>query len=69
MRYNTQHLRETDRHTPAGFESAIPALDQPQTLTLDRSATEIGYTQIFVHFVVCLMTGPQPLPKRVLHRA
>jgi hypothetical protein len=27
---------------PAGFESAIPAGDRPQTLALDRSATETG---------------------------
>ena len=28
---------------PAGFEPATPASDRPQTLSLDRSATGIGY--------------------------
>ena len=27
---------------PAGFESAIPAIEPPQTYTLDHMATEIG---------------------------
>jgi hypothetical protein len=27
---------------PTGFETAIQANEQPQALTLDRSATEIG---------------------------
>jgi hypothetical protein len=39
---NTLHSQETDINSPAGFESAIPEWDQPQTHTLDREATEIG---------------------------
>ena len=31
---------------PAGFESASPASDRPQTLALDRSATDIGKDSI-----------------------
>ena len=27
---------------PAGFETAIPTSEQPQTHALDRAATEIG---------------------------
>ena len=34
---------------PAGFEPAIPASEQPQTLALDRPATGIGkYIHIFI---------------------
>jgi hypothetical protein len=29
---------------------------------------ENAYRFIFIHFVVCLTTGPQPLPKRVFRR-
>lgn len=24
--------------------------------------------KLFIHYIVCLGTGPQPLPQRVLHR-
>jgi hypothetical protein len=30
---------------PAGFESAIPARERPQTRTLDRVATGIGLAE------------------------
>ena len=35
-------LYNTNIMTPAGFETATPASDRPQTLALDRSATGIG---------------------------
>jgi len=31
----------TDIHAPAGFKSAIPARERPQTHALDRAATGI----------------------------
>ena len=30
---------------PGGIEPAIPASERPQTLALDRAATEIGNTE------------------------
>jgi hypothetical protein len=39
--YCTTHTTQTSM-PPAGFESAIPASDRPQTLALDRSVTGIG---------------------------
>ena len=39
--YCTTHTTQTSM-SPAGFEPAIPVSDRPQTLALDRSATEIG---------------------------
>jgi len=27
----------------------------------------LGRTNVFIHLVVCLTTGPKPLPKRALH--
>ena len=36
-----QHTTQTSM-PPAGYESAIPASDRPQTLALDRTATGIG---------------------------
>ena len=46
---------------PAGFEPATPASDRPQTLALDRSATDIGNFKILllkighsVHFLTLL---------------
>ena len=35
----TQNSQETDIHSPAGFELAIPASERPQTHALDRTAT------------------------------
>ena len=46
--HNT-HKRQASLY-PAGFEPAIPAIDRPQTLALDRSATGIGRR-------VCLVAG------------
>ena len=39
--YCTTHTTQTSM-SPAGFELAIPARYRPQTLALDRLATEIG---------------------------
>jgi hypothetical protein len=47
MTINNAHKRQTSR-PPAGFESAIPASDRPQTLALDRSDTGIGYRVSFI---------------------
>jgi hypothetical protein len=37
-------------------------------LTSDKSQISIDREQKRIHFAVCLTTGPQPFPKRVLHR-
>ena len=39
---NTQQSQETDIHALAGFEPAISASEQTQTLALNHSATGIG---------------------------
>ena len=39
--HNT-HTRRTSMPS-AGFEPAIPAIEQPQTYALDGTATEIGF--------------------------
>ena len=49
--YNTQ--RNTSM-PPAGFESAIPASDRPQTLALHRSAIGIGRSDIIQAFCMTL---------------
>jgi hypothetical protein len=46
--HNTQRRQETNNHASAGFESAVPASERPQTHALDRSATGI---------VTSMMTG------------
>jgi len=33
--------------SPAGFEPAIPTNQRQQTHALDRSATEIGHTNVY----------------------
>jgi len=35
---NTQHLQQTDIHSPVEFEPTISAGEQPQTYALDRAA-------------------------------
>ena len=40
--HNTQHIQEMDIHVHAGFESAIPVSERPQTDALDPAATGIG---------------------------
>ena len=40
--HNT-HKRHTSMPA-AGFEITVPAIEQPQTHALDRTATEIGFT-------------------------
>jgi hypothetical protein len=35
--------------TSAGLELVIPAIERPQTDTLDRTATGIGYTQMYLY--------------------
>ena len=37
-----QHSRETDVHTPAGFEPAVLVSERLQTDVLERAATGIG---------------------------
>jgi len=39
---DTQHSQETDIHTPAGFEPAIPEMEMSQERTLDHKATGIS---------------------------
>ena len=39
---NTQHSQQTDIYAQAGFETAIPASERPQTHALDRAATGTG---------------------------
>ena len=39
---NTQHSKQTDIHTPVGFETTISAAERPQTYALDRAATGTG---------------------------
>jgi hypothetical protein len=34
---------------PAGFDSAIPVSERPQTHALDRAATGIGYKHNYIH--------------------
>jgi hypothetical protein len=41
---NTQHSKQTSMH-PAGFKTAIPASERPQTHTLDRAATGKGLSK------------------------
>ena len=53
---NNAHKRQTSR-PPAGFESAIPASDRPQTLALDRSDTGIGYRVSFIRTFVVRLLG------------
>jgi len=40
--HNTQHSQETNIHTLAGFEPAIPESERPQAYALGRAATGIG---------------------------
>jgi hypothetical protein len=43
-----------------GFESAVAAIEGPQTYTLDRTATGIGNVPVsFVIFVCLHMTAPE----------
>ena len=51
--HNT-HKRQTNM-PPAGFEPAIPAIDRPQTLVFERSATYFFDT----HFIVTLTSMPR----------
>jgi hypothetical protein len=44
---NTQHSQETFV-PPAGFESAMPASERPQTHALDRTTTWIGLHCVFI---------------------
>jgi len=39
---NTQKTQQTDIHALAGFETAIPTRERPQTYSFDRAATGIG---------------------------
>jgi hypothetical protein len=40
----------------AGFEPAVPASERPQTLSLDRSGTGIGFHMIrFVNILVSVL--------------
>ena len=41
LRDNKQHSQQISM-SPGGFEPAIPADERPQTLVLDRTATETG---------------------------
>ena len=49
--HNTQHSQQTDIHTPAGFEPAIPACERPQTRTLDRAGTGVDMPQLMCRFL------------------
>jgi hypothetical protein len=44
----TQHPEEMDFHAPAKFEHKILASDWPQSYALDRAATGIGISSIYV---------------------
>ena len=39
----------------------------PQDCTVRPAASYVNYVHSFIHLVVCLTTGPKPLPKRFLH--
>jgi len=39
---STQQKQQTDIHAPAGFETAIPTRELPQTYALDYATTGIG---------------------------
>ena len=39
---DTQHSKETDIQSPAGFEQKIPASERPKTHALERETTGIG---------------------------
>jgi hypothetical protein len=45
---HTQHLQQTNIHVQAGFDPAIPVGDRPQIHALDRSATGIGLSCIYI---------------------
>ena len=48
---NTQHSPETETHTPAGCEPAIPKSERPQALALDRVATSL-YVYLLTYSMV-----------------
>jgi hypothetical protein len=37
--------------TSAGFKAAIPASERPQTHTLDRAATKIGFSVLDIEYM------------------
>jgi len=43
---NTQHSQESLSMPPAGFESALPALERLQTHALNRAATGMGKVHV-----------------------
>ena len=51
-KHNT-HKTQTPKH-PAGFETAILASEQQQTLLLDRSATRIGLEVELINYSLYL---------------
>ena len=55
--------------SPAGFEPAILASDRPQTLALNRAATELGYHQDSIHGPSSpwRVVVPTELPRPTLH--
>ena len=59
---STQNSPETNIHTPAGFEPAIPASEQPETHALDRTVTEIRKVTI-----CCRAAASQISPARQTH--
>ena len=50
QRSTWQHTALTRERHPVGFELAVPANVRPQTLALDRSATELGISDSSSHF-------------------
>ena len=49
---NTQHSKQTEIHTPVGFELAIPVSEWPQTHTLEGAATGIACYIDMSHFIL-----------------
>ena len=57
------NVRQTSMSS-AGFEPTIPARERPQTHSLDRTATDIGYTVRFSLNIKCRFQWPRGLRRR-----
>ena len=72
----TKSLAGRTRLCAVSSDCKTRALYRAQRLEWDKQFIQLCYvegwiywqTRAFIHFAVCLTAGPQPLPKRVLHR-